>query len=269
MHAGALMLAPKQDAYYLSYGRALMQQAEADPARRDALFRAAQAAMDRARQLNPLDLTSAANLALLERTRAQFAPDPAERHAGYLRSLEWMRPVIKGAPNDVRMLDEVALTHYLMGDFNQALSTCKTALEFDPEFAPTHSLMGDVQMALKDWQEAIRSYQHALDLDREQVQAWSGIGFAQAQLGNWEHAAAAYEEAVGSFPEDYPARKNLALALSEAGRYQEALHHARQALAQTPVEDRAMLEGLIRELQAALPQGPHPDPARTIPVQAP
>jgi len=112
---------------------------------------------------------------------------------------------------------------YIKNDmFQEAISTCKKALEIDPNFEEAYYLLGE---AIKDksYEKAIEYYRKAIDLDNEYQLAWQALGRELiANKKSINEGIVALRKAIEIDPEDGWATIFLANALWRIGEIAEA-----------------------------------------------
>jgi tetratricopeptide (TPR) repeat protein len=96
--------------------------------------------------------------------------------------------------------------------------------------AEADSDLGMQLQRLGQVQEAIRHYEQALRLYPDLADAHNNLGIALAEMGKIEQAIAHYEQALRIRPDFAEAHYNLGAALEKAGRVLEAISHYEQAL---------------------------------------
>lgn len=107
----ALALQPAQDYAFVFLGNAYLAQARelSDPVQRNELLAQAQAALLRARQINPLDSDHTVLLAQLQQTWAALAVVPSEKDDHFRKSLAYYAQALRLSPNAAHLYDQYAL----------------------------------------------------------------------------------------------------------------------------------------------------------------
>ena len=248
----AIQMAPNQDFYYLFEGRALMEQAkqETDAQVRARLLATAEASLQTARRLNPLNTDHTANLARLYRTWAEMSSDESARSEKLNLSLREYAQSVELSPNNAQLWDEWASVYMAIGDSTEALAKLQHSMDLDAKYTQTFLLLGDVHMARKEWTDAITAYEQLVSLEPKSVPAWSSIGYAYSQLGQLDKAIEANRTILQIEPEDYNTLKNLALLYGDTNKPADAAHYAQLALDKAPEQDKAGLRQYIDEQQA-------------------
>lgn len=112
----------------------------------------------------------------------------------------------------------------------QALETlCSEAIKFYPNIAKFHHSLGDAQLNLQRWEEAVVAYQSAIALKDDFSWSYNNLGDALSQLQRWEEAVVAYRKAINLKNDFFWSYYNLGKGLSQLNRWQEAVTAYRQA----------------------------------------
>jgi tetratricopeptide (TPR) repeat protein len=90
---------------------------------------------------------------------------------------------------------------------------------------------GDIQMARKDYDQAIVQYQVALQSNPKDAQVLNKVGIAYEQLGQLDKAERAYRKALGADKKFSSAANNWGTLEYQRSRYGKAIKHYKQALA--------------------------------------
>jgi len=93
---------------------------------------------------------------------------------------------------------------------------------------------GDIQMARKDYAQAVSEYQTALQSSAKDAQVLNKIGIAYEQLGELDKAERAYRKALGADKKFSSAANNWGTLEYQRSRYGKAIKHYKQALARDP-----------------------------------
>jgi tetratricopeptide (TPR) repeat protein/O-antigen ligase len=282
----AISVAPDQDYYYLFLGRAMMSKASSasDFEERIRWFEESFKALDRARQLNPLNTDHFANLGRLHRNWADIAASSEERAEKLNLAHAYYQQAADLSPHNAQIFNEWALVYMARGDYDGALEKLNISLTLDQEFGSTHLIFGNLYAAQGKLDEAADSYQQSLLLDPKNAEAHSAVGYIYFQQGNITDALASNLEAVRLapnlarahstlgliyfqlgrveeaieenlkvlqvFPNDFISQRNLALLYQQQGRLDDAINHAQRALEFSTESDRAALQSLIDQLNA-------------------
>jgi tetratricopeptide (TPR) repeat protein len=108
------------------------------------------------------------------------------------------------------------------------------AQEITPSPAQKAEEMGDLQMARKNYREAIDSYQESVRLRPNNAIAWNKMGIAHHQLMELPLAKTCYEKAIKLNHKYSEAINNLGTVYYTAKNYGRAIRFYQQALALAP-----------------------------------
>jgi tetratricopeptide (TPR) repeat protein len=112
----------------------------------------------------------------------------------------------------------------------EALRLARELEKSDPTAPGPPALIGLVQLAQRNPQGAIESFQAALKIKPDLVEAQRGLGQAYQMLGQMDRAAESYRRVLAAKGDDVPSLNNLALILLEVrNRPDEALPLAMKA----------------------------------------
>ena len=298
LYTEAARLEPQEDYYDLFLGRALLQLADmtqpgtallpADlsnvPTRdllalaergarsgsREDLMRAAQAALEAAQRLNPLNTDHSANLARLNRAWAFTDALSPEDNPSSVRlreilatpnnkvdtarldqALKYYRQATALSPQNAQIWNELATVQFIQDDLTGAQESLDRSLALDQRYAPTYLLLGDVRDAAGDKQGALEAYRQAGKLSPNDPGTLSAVGVFSAQTGDLQGAADAFAQiiktataAMGSAQTRLDALEQFA---AQSGGYDRLLP--------TAAAQRDALQAAYRRLPAAVASG--------------
>lgn len=125
------------------------------------------------------------------------------------------------------------------GRLNQAVETLHDAIADSPELYVVHSLLGQIYVRLRLWEQARSSFIHALSIDSDNADAHCGLALASLRLGDADTAIDEALEAVELkyfFPAAHYILGEALLAKNEEAHAAEAF---RVAVSQRPAHKRA------------------------------
>jgi Tfp pilus assembly protein PilF len=112
---------------------------------------------------------------------------------------------------------------YDNGNYEGALVQYESALKIDPKNSTLHYEMASTYLALKRYEDAIKSSEKVLKLkDGNEELAYVAIGTAYDMLDKPKKAIKAYEEGIKAFPKEYNLYFNLAITLYNQKEYDKA-----------------------------------------------
>jgi len=286
LYQRAISLAPDQDYYYLFLGRALMSKANSvsDSTERIRWFEESLKALDRARQLNPLNPDHYRNLGKLYRNWAEVAASAEERAEKLSLAHNYYEQTAKLSPHNAEIFDEWAMVYLARGDYDGALEKLNYSLSLDQQFGSTYLILGNLYAMQGKIDEAAEAYRQALVYEPNNAEAHSALGYIYYQQGNITDALASNLEAVQIdpylarahstlgliyfqlgrlqeavdenlkvlqvFPNDLISHRNLALLYQQLGRIDDAITHAQKALELSPESEKPGLQSFIEQLKA-------------------
>jgi tetratricopeptide (TPR) repeat protein len=252
LYQEAISYAKDQDFYYLFLGRAYLQKASsfADPNQRAPWLAKAEATLEEARGLNPLNTDHSANLARLYRTRAEMTQDPDARKQALLIALDYYRDATTLSPHTAKLYNEWGLVYAMLGQEGEALEKFETSLALDNRYEETYLYLGNFYLNQQRFDEAAKAYQKAIELEPEQVQAHSALGYIYSKQGELEKAVEENLAVLEISPNDYASQKNLAILYQQLGEIEKALQAAQRALSMAPPEEAEALRSFIAQLEA-------------------
>jgi O-antigen ligase len=249
-----LALAPSQDFYYLFLGRAYLNASSTVPVeQRDQLFQTAEAQLQKARTINPLNPDHSANLARLNRQWAILTTDTALRRQRAEKSDGHYVEALRLSPNNVGLWNEWGLlTWQILEDGARAQEKLARSFELDKTFDQTYLYQGDLyawearsatdtarQKALYD--QAITAYQQGLEAGK-QYRNTSELGI-QLSLANVYVTTQQIQPAINTYlrvaelgagPNQWQVLRALAELYRQTGDIANARNYGAQALAGAP-----------------------------------
>lgn len=250
LYSEAVSIAPKEDFYWLFYGRVLMERARAETnvTIQESYMQRTLVALEEAQKLNPLNTDHTKNLASFYRTWAEMDTDAQSRSAKIEKALQYYSQAHDLSPNNAQILNEWGQMYYAIGQDDQAMAKYQASLALDSKYSLTYFYIGDSMLKANNYQEAVSNYEKGLALDPEAPTAWSALAYAYSQLGETDKAIAANLEVIKRYPNDYNSLKNLALLYAQQGKLDEALSYAQQALKAAPQDQVAGITSYIDQL---------------------
>ena len=115
------------------------------------------------------------------------------------------------------------------GQVPQAVAMLQQALQFNPDFADTHLLLGDLLKDQGDLKGAILHYERAVGLRPDFAEALTRLGMLHAEANHSLEAIKWYQWALAVAPDEEEAHFNLAAMLECEARLAEAQIHRRRA----------------------------------------
>ena len=116
-------------------------------------------------------------------------------------------------------LDEL----FASGSYNECLQACQLLLEENPDELFAYKVSGKTLLALGQFEQAISNLKIALQLDRHDPEIAKDLGNCYRNAGMQHEAVIAYQQALVIDPSYAPAIHNLAGISQQNGKYDEAL----------------------------------------------
>jgi tetratricopeptide (TPR) repeat protein len=169
-------------------------------------------------------------------------------YTGFLgRARKIWRAAIKRFPEDVDLLYNFALAHYLVGDNYVATKYWRRALKKSPKDAEIYFNLGQIARDEGDLLLAVKRWKKAHELSPENVEIMNNIGVVYASIKRYKKAIAWYDKALET-DEDYAlAHFNLANAHIATGNSAEASKHAELAAKLDPATHLEQVTVLQRQ----------------------
>lgn len=123
---------------------------------------------------------------------------------------------------------------YTAGNYEEALTQYRTAIERNPDDAESHSNLGQVLVRLNRAEEALPHFERALQLIPDRWAYQFNRARALGLLNRWEDAVEGYRRAQQLFPDDYATAFNLGQALHKKGDQAAAVEQYQRAIALDP-----------------------------------
>ncbi len=210
---------------HLLYGRLLRMQGSLEESAR---------ALDRAHRLDPEDVDTAIEQALLAQekrdfnaafdlllgviyrvpghARAYFELGRLHRMQGVLdEALACQLSAVSAEPKQVDAWCEIGWLHYKRGAYNEALDACEKALELDPANLTAHHNLGSVLAKLEHYERALEILENlCARLPTSHSGSWINLATALAANGETQRAMQIYERILAVEPNHNVVRWNRA-----------------------------------------------------------
>lgn len=142
--------------------------------------------------------------------------------------------VIEVAPNNYRLLNDVALIVEQLGNTDQAISLLNKALVVAPENDELHYNLASSLARTGQTEAAEMHFRRALDINPEFVKAHNNLGILLAQQNRPEQAIDHFNQALKIDPSSVDGHINLGVILFHLGKTQEAVEHWQEAAKLAP-----------------------------------
>lgn len=152
----------------------------------------------------------------------------------YGRAQEVLSQALKLAPGSEMIMEQIAETNALSGNYGLAASQLEKLIAEHPKSANLHLILGEVYLGKGQMIQALEALQKAHDL--APTDSRLGLVFADAlsHQGKYDQAKAVYRQVVQAHPDDLSALNNAAYFLSDHGDLDEAQRLAEKAVEKAP-----------------------------------
>src|SRR5215208_2970562 len=158
---------------------------------------------------NPEDFSSYVNLANAYLQKVRETGDPSM----YAKAEDLLDRAEKIEPHNPELFATRGILALARHDFARALEFGERALALNPESARYYGIVGDAQIELGQYEEAISSYQKMID-HRPDFSSYSRVAYARELYGDPEGAIQAMQDAVDA---GAPVPENKAWAYVQLG----------------------------------------------------
>ena len=144
------------------------------------------------------------------------------------------RQLLRNHPANAQLLYLLGTANFQIGYTDLAVEQLKRSLILDEANPFVHYNLGMVYQALRNFGEAIVSYDKALALNPDFIDAHNNRGNALKDLGRYEESLLSYEKALALKPDYFLVYSNRGNVLIELDRLEEALEDFTRALSLNP-----------------------------------
>ena len=149
-------------------------------------------------------------------------------------AIDYISRAVAANPSEHVYLCNLALVQIKGGSFEDALESCRVALEINPGFFDAHNNKGEALMGLNLMEEATGSFREAIRLNPDFVHPHNNLGNALKAMGRLQEAVESLRQGIRLNPEIAEIHHNLGLSLKESGQLDEAIVSFREALRLNP-----------------------------------
>jgi len=270
LYQRALELAPSEDYYYLFLGRSYLEQAKAetDPTLQQQLVNQSESDLKTAQKINPLNTDHTANLGRLYSWWASRASEAKTRQELGQMASDYYAMAVTLSPNNSTLWGEwYILIIDVLHQPDEAYIRLAHALDIDPKYSWTQSLMGDYYvrqsrtisdtvMKKADLEQAVVHFTVAANVSRyfevqTKLTSLLSLGDINTQLGYYAEAISNYQDAIDLNPKSTDVWKmeaTIARLYVQLGDKANALIRANDALAVTPTAQQNGIKALIDQI---------------------
>jgi tetratricopeptide (TPR) repeat protein len=165
-------------------------------------------------------------------------------------AVEWIGRAIAVNPAAADYHANLAEAHRALGQLDQAIACCRTALRLAPDYPEAANNLGLALLGQGQLEAAREQFRAAVRLHPGFALAWSNLGTVVRLLGDPAGALEHFRRAVQLDPALADAHSNLGQLLLEQRQPHEALDHCREAVRLCPSSASAQgnLGNVLREL---------------------
>lgn len=145
-------------------------------------------------------------------------------------AIEKINAAMKLAPNDFRVLSELAVTYDLQGQERLAAPLYQELVKQAPDQAATYNNLGVNHLAQKQYPEAVSAFHRAFELDSSDIRIKNNLAMAFALQGSEEQALRLFGETLG----EAAAWNNIGYFHMTQKRYDDAERALHKALEINP-----------------------------------
>jgi tetratricopeptide (TPR) repeat protein len=256
----AAEVAPWDPANFRAQGEAYLvaSRRTGSPVRRPDYLSRAEAALERARALEPLAADNHVNLARLATWRSELGGDPNAVRRETNAAASHYAAAVRLMPGNTLLLDEWAeLDFKHRGDYTTAEKKLQRSLRLDPTFDYTHATLGDLYMVRareaegdrEFYRRAAAAYEEAY-CRRPSLKAIVNLALAQEGMGETREAVDTYIPALNMKPPRFTSwvyRERLAMLYLEQGNRPQARRQARWAMLDVAGAETRLLKARLEE----------------------
>lgn len=263
----AISMTPREDFYYLFLGRAYLERSALsnDRTEQAALLNQAEARLQEAQRINPLNTDHTANLARLNMRWVALGEAEAQREARIETAEDYYRDALALSPQNSVIRNEYALLAYdLKNSCEQAIELFIESAAIDPYYQETYFRLADLYTrcarelppAQRDdyLNEAAEYIAAGTELRPNDVRGWLRAAQLYEQLARWDEAVAAYESARAVDPSGATAPVwnvdfRLAQLYAQMGDAETARRLAQQALLAAPPDAAPQIQQFLFQFE--------------------
>ncbi len=152
----------------------------------------------------------------------------------YAEAEEILRNWVEESPSDAEALFHLALVRREQDDVWGAIEYLHSAIKAQPRNATLYFAIGNMQLAIEDYDEAEKNFLKSARLDPNNVDARNGIAFLEIRQSRFKAAEHSMMIALNIEPENVQALVFIGIALLEQGQHDEAIEYLQKAIALKP-----------------------------------
>jgi tetratricopeptide (TPR) repeat protein len=258
LHEKSRSLDSDEDFYYLMLAldyQLMAQDGRLDQTQRTNAWQEGERIALEARRINPYNPDNTGNMGRYYFTLGQvFSPEK------FQDALKFFEKATILAPSNVIYQNLWAQTHYILGNFPQAVDRLQSSIAVDPKYPPTWILLGDTHAAMQEVDEALKAHTQAIKLGNDFFDQFAPQRFNfYTSAGKLEALIAALQQAALDRPTDPALQWAIGHAYNLQGQPQTAVSYLQKAVTLGDASDRT-----LRELAAIYLAQSQFDPALSL-----
>lgn len=144
------------------------------------------------------------------------------------------RQILSTFPDHVDALNNLALTHAMLGRRTEAIAGFQRVLEIQPDFGTAAFNLANTLKDVGRVDEAILAYRRLLEFQPHSIEVLNNLGAALAAAAQYLEAIGIYRRALRIAPESVVIHVNLGCAHSSLKQWEEAVDCFRKAISLAP-----------------------------------
>ncbi len=144
--------------------------------------------------------------------QAESAKTPEVRQEFYSKSIEEFKQSLSIFEGNKEGWYNIAHTYDIMGEYNEAETYYKKAIQMDPKAANAYNNLGAIYLRKRQFEAAIPLFHEAVKLDKNYADPFGNLGAAYHFQNNYAEAIRYYEQALAINPGLQTVLNNIAKA---------------------------------------------------------
>lgn len=214
----AIEINPSEDHYYIFLGREWAEEAKRDTTdKRELYFRMAMQALQRAREISPLDVDHTSNLARLYDQWAATQPTSERRDSLYALALKEMNNAVSMSPWIPTLIAEAGGLALRANESDLAKRYLAQAVALDSTYVRPYLDLAAIHLQDDSLRAAYRILIRAESNATPSVEILEPLGYVESRLGMFQEASDHFSEAIRLNPAKIELYRNLIIAELELG----------------------------------------------------
>ncbi len=150
------------------------------------------------------------------------------------KAIEGAQAAVKANPKDPNNYVKLGWAFFQKGDYNNAMSQYKKAINLDNRFYPAYLNLGLTYMQVKKYDRAVDNFGTALAINPKSAEALLNLGMAYNQTGKYEQAIKELEKAYRMERGNAMVIYQIGVAYERLGKKDQAIYQYESALSFDP-----------------------------------